>query len=101
MCTVDAFDRETMYFRDQYLFARGCIHVPILDLFVPNSDCWVSISGSGSGAQFFAVPKNRNGTLEPWNLLLGCKTGLVFLFLYLVSRVCYSFVHYITQILLR
>ena len=38
-----------------------------------SSDCWVSISGSGSSASFLAEPKNWNGTLEPWNLLLGCK----------------------------
>ena len=43
-----------------------------------NNDCWVSISGSGSSASFFAKPKNRNGTatlenLETWNLLLGYK----------------------------
>ena len=39
-----------------------------------NSDCWVSISGSGSAASFFAEPKNRNGTatLEPWHLGTWC-----------------------------
>jgi hypothetical protein len=30
-----------------------------------SSDCWVSISGSGSSASFLAEPKNWNGTLEP------------------------------------
>ena len=39
--------------------------------------CWVSISGSGSGA--FAKPKSRNGPAPlPWNLLSGCKAGLFF-----------------------
>ena len=37
-----------------------------------SSDCWVSISGSGSGAAVFAEAKDQNPvTREPWNLLLG------------------------------
>lgn len=48
--------------------------------FPNSSDGRVSISGAASGALFvYRAPKpQRNwiaGTLEPWNLLLGCKTG--------------------------
>ena len=43
---------------------------------IPNSsDCWVSISGFGSGARFC----QNHGTLEPL-LLLGCKARLLLVF---------------------
>jgi hypothetical protein len=36
-------------------------------------------SGFGSGALFFPEPKNQNGTatLDLWNLVLGCRAGLL------------------------
>ena len=62
----------------QILPTTRCAFHGTLSGIVPNNDCWVSISGSGSGASFFAKPKNWNGTatlenLQTWNLLLGCK----------------------------
>ena len=43
---------------------------------IPNSsDCWVSISGFGSGARFC----QNHGTWEPL-LLLGCKVRLLLVF---------------------
>jgi hypothetical protein len=61
-----------------------CVHsfififVLYYDVLITNScDCWVSISGSGVDASFLPNRKNRNGTLKPWNLLLGCKARLI------------------------
>ena len=40
-----------------------------------SSDCWASISASGSSGPFFSAmkPERNSGTLEPWNLLLVAK----------------------------
>ena len=39
------------------------------------------VSSSGSGASFFPEPNNQNGiaTLEPWNLVLGCRPELMYI----------------------